>query len=138
MTLDDRTFIDVSTEDWSITPSGSIRTKDGTEAVHKAALRAVVTPYGWIGRWAMDDGEIAFFDGDYGDHIYEELSEPLTQSWLSQARADVARALSYVEPDATLINIEGEYQSLSGVPDGAIIHVTYQVEGIQNTLEVSL
>lgn len=123
--------------DLYIDPEGNFLTKDGEAAIHAAVYRAVVTPITYIGRWVLNDGQLTYIDGDYGDAIYLDLSEPLDSSWLPMAKRHLQAAMSFVSPVATLNDLVATYKSLGGMGvDGVDFDLTYSVGDINGQVQL--
>ena len=92
--------------------------------------RAIITPLGWIGRDTVDGP----LHTSYGNRIYRLLSEPLTRTWIADARDATNSALSFVESGARVLDINvlvDDYERIT-------IPITYSSEGDANTVEISL
>jgi hypothetical protein len=92
--------------------------------------RSVVTPPKWIAKWAIERGGIVHLDSSYGDKLYNQLSDPLTYQWISDAYANVKEATSYVDDNNIQVN-----SITVAVPDGDTssstvnVLINYSVDG---------
>lgn len=135
----DNTWLKVTNGDWFLDRDGGLHNLEGREADRASVLRAAVTPYGFMGRWVMEDGEMKYRDGDYGNAIYLELSEPISPSWLARAKAHHQRAMSFTSKDVKVLDVGVKYVSHSGeTPDGAKIDVRYSISDQLEELEIDL
>jgi hypothetical protein len=117
--------------DLFIDNEGNFLTKDGESAIHASVYRAVVTPITYIGRWVLDGGELIYIDGDYGDAIYLDLSEPFDSAWLPMAKGHLQTAMSFVSPVATLNDLSANYKSSDGMGiDGVDFNLDYSIGDI--------
>lgn len=132
-------WLDVSTGDWLPLEDKTLQTWNDRPASKASLLRAAITPYGYIGRWVLDDSGPVYLDGTYGDAIYLELSEPTVVGWTSRAEAHLQRALAYADPSVKVMQVSAQFSSSDGSEvDGAVIDVLYSADGITENLEVSL
>jgi hypothetical protein len=102
--------------------------------------RTVITPPSWIRTWVIEDNQIILLDDSYGDGIYSQLSDPLTYEWLSKAKANINRALSFLEEDnITITNTSITMASSNGVAiDTADINISYVFEGVTRNYSDSI
>lgn len=60
-----------------------IGTISGVDNVINSFVRELLTPLGYLARWAYDVDGLKILDEDYGNSAYLQLSEPLTEAWIS-------------------------------------------------------
>lgn len=71
-----------------------VDTIDGIDNVINAFVRELVTPFSYLARWVYDAEGLKIIDEDYGNVAYLQLSEPRTETWISNMLVhinDVAR-----------------------------------------------
>lgn len=126
-------------QDWVLLEDGSLSLHTDRQASKDSVFRAAVTPFGYIGRWVLDDSGLTYFDGEYGDAIYTELSEPIVHGWSQRAQAHLQRAMQFVDRDVKVLDVAVEYTSSTGMEiDGANVNVRYSINNEINTLQVQV
>lgn len=126
-------------EDWVLLEDGSLSLHTDRRASKDSVYRAAVTPFGYIGRWVLDDTGLVYLDGEYGDAIYTELSEPVVHGWSQRAQAHLQRAMQFANKDVKVLDVSVQYTSSTGMEiDGANIDVRYSIDGYTQTLQVEV
>jgi hypothetical protein len=126
-------------DDWVLLQDGSLSLHQDRQASKDSVFRAAVTPFGYIGRWVLDDAGLTYLDGEYGDAIYTELSEPVIQGWSQRAQAHLQRAMQFVDKDVKVLDVTVEYTSSTGMEiDGAKVTVRYSINNQVDTLQVQI
>lgn len=126
-------------DDWVLLQDGSLSLHTERQASKDSVLRAAITPFGYIGRWVLDDDGLIYLDGEYGDAIYTELSEPVIHGWSQRAQAHLQRAMQFADRDVKVLDVSVEYMSSTGTEiDGAKIYVRYSIDNQIDTLEVQV
>ena len=57
-------------------------TVDGATNVTQALIRELTTPFGALGQFIYDVEGLKILGEDYGNLAYDQLSEPISQSWI--------------------------------------------------------
>lgn len=126
-------------DDWILQRDGSLSLHTDRQASRDSVFRAAVTPFGYIGRWVLEDSGLTYLDGDYGDAIYTELSEPVIHGWTQRAQAHLQRALQFAHRDVKVLDVQVEYTSSTGLEiDGAKIDVRYSIGDTVQTMQVQV
>jgi hypothetical protein len=83
--------VDIATSlDGDIAEKGKdIDTISGTDNVINAFVRELITPLGFLARWVYDVDGLKILDEDYGNGVYIQLSEPMTETWIANMVAHV-------------------------------------------------
>lgn len=55
--------------------------------------KALITPLNYIGRYVIDKGDLDIIDYNFGNAIYQELSEGLTINFISRIKQHVTKAI---------------------------------------------
>lgn len=118
-----------------------VRERDGSydlateEAGESLLRRSVITPPSWIRMWCIENDEIQLIDDNYGDGIYLQLSDPLTHDWVTLAKANIEKALSFLDEENLIINNTSiNLASSNGVAlDTANIQINYSYNGVSKT-----
>lgn len=75
---------DISQKSGDIATSlGDFKTQNGVANVIDAFIRELTTPLGYIGRYVLDVEGLKTVDIDYGNEAYYQLSEPLSETFIS-------------------------------------------------------
>lgn len=60
-----------------------LQTQSGSQNVIDAFVRELTTPLGYIARYVKDIDGLKIIDADYGNPAYYQLSEPVSDVWIS-------------------------------------------------------
>lgn len=99
--------VDIATEsNGDIAQEGrDIGTVSGVDNVVTAFVRELITPLGYLGRWVYDIDGLKTINEDYGNGVYLQLSEPLTQDWISDVISHVT-SVADVQPRIYLKSVD--------------------------------
>ena len=89
--------------------------------------RAIVTPLRYIGRDSID-GSI---DDNYGNGLYYLLSEPLTRTWISEARKQIDNAVLYAEVEGQIIDVNVSVDSDNKISIPIVYHTNEETLDIR-------
>lgn len=68
--------------------------------------RALLSPKGYITITELRDGQLFLKDSEYGNRVYEELSEGLTINFLSRVRGHVIEAINAANLNASVESVD--------------------------------
>lgn len=110
--LDERRLgvdIDASTGDLVADGRKDLKRVSGLANVVGAFARELRTPYGYLGRFARSRQQLVVLDGFYGNPLFSQLSEPVTNEWMSAAE-DYIKAVADGQPRIGLLGVEASLQ----------------------------
>ncbi|GIM45967.1 hypothetical protein DNHGIG_15160 [Collibacillus ludicampi] len=92
-------------QDWGTTSQGDLALVAGVDNLHQALERRWATPYGAL-----------FYAPDYGNTIFDMLSEPITPDWIERA---IVAARSCILADPRVADVQ---VTVTPFPEKRIVH----------------
>lgn len=89
--------------------------------------RAIVTPLKYIGRDSVE-GRV---DDNYGNGLYYLLSEPLTRTWITEARKQIDNAIAYAEVEGQIIDVNVSVDSDNKISIPIVYHTNEETLDIR-------
>ena len=98
------------------------------QELYKLILRAVETPFEYIGRYVMHKEGLVGIDYEFGDAVYEELSEGLTVTLVSRIKNHIRDAINKVTSDIDIDEI------ILSIPNFDTVEVSIYINGLERPI----
>lgn len=122
---EDIQIINVSSEEYDIYISDE-------QEMYKLIRRAVETPLEYLGRYILDKRGLRGIDYDFGNAVYDDLSEGLTLGLISSIKTHIHDALTKVTPDISIQEI------VVCVPTFETVEIKIQIDGLERPITTVL
>lgn len=98
------------------------------EDTYSLILRAVETPFEYIGRYILDADGVNPLDYSFGNAVYDELAEGLTVTLLARIKSHIHRAISQVTTDISIQEVK------VALVDINTVDIQIQIDGLEQLI----
>lgn len=102
------------------------------QEMYNLILRAVETPFEYIGRYVLDKEGLKGIDYTFGNAVYEDLSEGLTIGLISSIKTHIREAIAKVTLDIDIDEI------IVSIPNFDTVEIQIYIDGLEKPIRTQV